>query len=120
MGIATAFKLQCDSHLNYCHMIEPKRSCFYGIKKEGSRSTHERLTWYNLNNQLVLSQLQNGAETAEAATTLVLLDLLCALSFGNKEEAMGGSLLEEIKLTPHPRKKNHLYRVSLSPREMWE
>ena len=70
MGIATAFKLQCDSHLDHCHMIEPERSCFYGIKKEGSRSTHERLTWYNLNNQLVLSQLQNGAGTAEAATTL--------------------------------------------------
>ena len=121
---------------------------FLWDKKEGSRSTHEQLTWYNLNNQLVLSQLQNGAGTAEAATTLGFLDLPCVLSFGNKgfqsvemevgnlirsfaEEAMEESLLEEIKLTleaemrewnvsPHPRKKKPItFKEYLSlPKEM--
>ena len=34
MGIATAFKLQCESHLDHCHTIEPKRSCFYGGERK--------------------------------------------------------------------------------------
>eukprot|EP00957_Ditylum_brightwellii_P013832 1042474-Ditylum_brightwellii.AAC.1 len=83
MGIATAFKLQCASHLDHCHTIEPKWSYFYG-GEEGGRSTHEQLSWYNLNNQLLLSQLQNSAGTAEAAAPLGFLDLPCVLSFGNK------------------------------------
>eukprot|EP00957_Ditylum_brightwellii_P038976 2946118-Ditylum_brightwellii.AAC.1 len=38
IGIATAFKLQCDFHLDHCHRIEPERSCFYG--GEGRKQEH--------------------------------------------------------------------------------
>ena len=144
LGIATTLHFKCRYHVKHCCTIKPKPSCFHGTKQVGKRSTAKRLTWYALNNQLVLSQLQNGCGPKEAASTLGFLDLPRALSIGNKgfnaiemevgqiicafgEQAMDEALLEEIKLTlehemkewnlsPLPRKKNdYLQRVHLSP-----
>eukprot|EP00957_Ditylum_brightwellii_P095373 7265303-Ditylum_brightwellii.AAC.1 len=65
--------------------ITEKHMGIAAMFEEGSRRTHERLTWYTLNNQLVLSQLQNDTGTTEAATTL--------------DEAMNESLSDKVKLT---------------------
>ena len=135
-GIATSFRLNC-SHLDHCYEIEPEKSCLHRTKREGKRSAAERLSWYALNNKLVLANLQNGGGCTEAATTLGFLDLPRALSIGNQgfhriemeigkmlrdfaKEAMEYALMEEIKLTleaemrewnlsPHPKKTTYLF-----------
>ena len=132
LGIATTLHFKCRSHVKHCCTIEPKPSCFHGTKQVGKRSTAKRLTWYALNNQLVLSQLQNGCGPKEAASTLGFLDLPRALSIGNKgfnaiemevgkivrafgEQAMDEALLEEIKLTLEHEMKE--WNLSPLPRE---
>jgi len=134
IGIATRICFECSVHPDHCQVIEPERSSFYGEKRLGKRNATEHLSWYSINNKLVLSMMLNGGGGSDAAKHLSFLDLPCSVSVGTTgfasveadigkvlwdfaKEAMEDALLEEIRLTlednmkewenaPHPKQKN--------------
>eukprot|EP00957_Ditylum_brightwellii_P056099 4252283-Ditylum_brightwellii.AAC.1 len=45
---------------------------------------NKRLSWYSVNNKLVLSMMQNGGGASDNATHLTFLDLPCSDAMANK------------------------------------
>eukprot|EP00957_Ditylum_brightwellii_P009085 686978-Ditylum_brightwellii.AAC.1 len=112
----------CDAHVDHSQVIEPEHSRLYGTKQDGKRRANKRLSWYSVNNKLVLSTMRHGGGATDTATHLAYLDLPHSSAMGNKGfnlveldigkvlrnlaiKAMEEGLLEKIKLTPEEKTK---------------
>jgi hypothetical protein len=113
-GVATEVNISCKNGHGFT--AERQRSSLHGKRREGSKKTMDRLSWYELNVKLVLAGLAMGVGGKEMARLLAFLDLPTASSFEtngwNKIEdeigpvlrkvardAMNKALDEEIRLT---------------------
>eukprot|EP00957_Ditylum_brightwellii_P013899 1048269-Ditylum_brightwellii.AAC.1 len=74
----------CDSHFDHSQVIEPEHSCLYGEKQDGKRSANKRLSWYSVNNKLVLLMMRHDRGATDTATHLAYLDLPRSSAMGNK------------------------------------
>eukprot|EP00957_Ditylum_brightwellii_P009996 754078-Ditylum_brightwellii.AAC.1 len=125
VGIATKLQFICNSHSNHSQVVAPEHSSSYGEKQDGKRSANKKLSWYSVNNKLVLSMMRNGGGASATATYLAFLELPCSDAMANKGfNSIQSEIGKEIKLMledkmkewenqPHPKEKNHLHSMNM-------